>query len=170
MRRLFSALAVTGCLLTGLPAISLAQGMPGFTIFGGPDRGNQLNYRLDYGKSGMSGDRYRLRIPSKKVTLAIAQLNISYPDYYKGEFDQKDIKVRVKDKTIELAEVIWDKENRFIEIYPKEPIAAGNNVEVVLSNVTNPSPGGMYNFNVRIRTPGDVPLLRYLGTWLLSID
>ena len=66
MRRLFSALAVTSCLLTGLPAISLAQSMPGFTIFGGPDRANQLNYRLDYGKAGMSGDRYRLRIPSQK--------------------------------------------------------------------------------------------------------
>ena len=118
----------------------------------------------------MSGDRYRLRIPSKKVSLAIAQINISYPDYYKGEFDTKDIKVRVKDKSIELEEVIWDKENRFIEIYPKEPIPAGNNVEVVLSNVRNPSPGGMYNFNVRIRTPGDVPLLRYLGTWLLTIS
>ena len=36
MRRLFSALAVTSCLLTGLPAIGLAQSMPGFTIFGGP--------------------------------------------------------------------------------------------------------------------------------------
>jgi hypothetical protein len=69
-----------------------------------------------------------------------------------------------------LQEVIWDKENRFIEIYPTEPIPAGNNVEVVLSNVQNPSPGGMYHFNVRIRTPGDVPLLRYLGTWLLSIN
>jgi hypothetical protein len=170
MRRLFSGLAVAGCLLTGLPAIGLAQSMPGFTIFGGPERGNQLNYRLDYGTPGMSGDRYRLRIPAKKVSLAIAQINITYPDYYKGEFDEKDIKVRVKDKNIELQEVIWDKENRFIEIYPKDAIAAGSNVEVVLSNVKNPSPGGMYHFNVRIRTPGDVPLLRYLGTWLLSIS
>lgn len=169
MRRLLSALAVTGCLLTAAPVATFAQGLPGFTIFGGPERGNQLNYRLDYGTPGM-WDRYRLRIPSKKLTFAIAQLNISYPNYYEGSFDPKQIEVRVKNKPVPLQDAIWDKENHFIEIYPVEPIPAGNNVEVVLSNVKNPSPGGMYNFNVRVRSPGDVPMLRYVGTWVLSIN
>ncbi|CBN58804.1 DUF2808 domain-containing protein [Kamptonema animale CS-326] len=169
MRRLFSALAMTGFLLTGLPAISLGQGMPGFTIFGGPERQNQLSFRLDYGTVGM-WDRYRLRIPAKKLPLAIAQLAISYPNYYKGEFDPKNIEVRVKGKAVPLQEVLWNKENNLIEIYPIEPIPAGNNVEIVLSNVKNPTNGGMYNFNARIRTPGDAPLLRYIGTWILSIQ
>jgi hypothetical protein len=27
----------------------------------------------------------------------------------------------------------------------------------------------MYYFNCRILTPGDTPLLRYIGTWLIQI-
>lgn len=168
IRRTLSALAVTGCLVAGFPAMTIGQGMPGLTIFGGPERQNQLNYRLDYGAAGV-WDRYRLRIPAKKLTLAIAQLSITYPNYYKGQFDPKNIEIRVKGKAVPLQDVVWDKENHFIELYPLEPIPAGNNVEVVMSNVKNPYPGGMYNFNARIRTPGDVPLFRYIGTWVVSI-
>jgi len=169
MRRLLAACAVTGCLVTGMPVVSLAQSLPGFTIFGGPERGNQLGYRLDYGTPGM-WDRYRLRIPSKKLPFAVAQLSITYPNYYKGNFDAKQVQVRVKDKSVPLQDVVWDKENHFIEIYLKDAIPAGNNIEVVLSNVKNPTPGGMYNFNARVRSPGDVPLYRYVGTWTLSIS
>lgn len=169
MKRLLSALMVSSCLLTGLPIASLAQGMPGFTLFGGPERGNQLNFRLDSGKSGM-WDRYRLRIPANKLNLAVAQLSIFYPNYYKGSFDPKQVEIRIDGEPVPLDEVVWDKENNFIEIYPAEPIPAGNKLEVVLNNVQNPRFGGMYHFNANIRTPGDVPLLRYIGTWLLTID
>lgn len=169
MKRLFSVLALTSCLVTGLPSLTGAQGLPGFTIFGGPEKATMLNYRLDSGNSRM-WDRYRLRIPSKKLNLAIATLSITYPNYYKGSFDPKNIAVKVKGKSVPLQNVIWNKENHFIEIYPQEPIPAGNNVEIVLSNVKNPDYGGMFHFNVRIRTPGDVPLFRYIGTWVLSIN
>lgn len=168
MRRILSALAVTGCLLGGYPLISLAQTLPGLTIFGGPERANSLSYRLDYGKPGI-WDRYRLRIPAKKLSIAIAQLSITYPNYYKGLLDPKQVQVIVKNKKVPLQDVIWDQENHLLEIYPAEPIPAGNNVEVVLSNVKNPSPGGMYHFNARVRSPGEVPLVRYIGTWVLSI-
>jgi hypothetical protein len=40
---------------------------------------------------------------------------------------------------------------------------------VVLSDVQNPRSGGMYYFNAYINSPGDVPLRRYLGTWILSL-
>ncbi|MCL2931579.1 MAG: DUF2808 domain-containing protein [Trichodesmium sp. MAG_R03] len=175
MKRILSALIVSSCLLTGFSMASLAQGMPGFTLFGGPEQKNQLNFRLDSGKSG-TWDRYRLRIPANKLNLAVAQLSIFYPNYYKGTFDTKKIEIRVgggnseKPESILLDEVVWDQENNFIEIYPSEPIPAGNKIEVVLHNVKNPRFGGMYHFNANIRTPGDVPLLRYIGTWLLSIE
>lgn len=169
MKRLFSVLMVSSCLLTGLPIASLAQGMPGFTLFGGPERGNQLNYRLDSGKSGM-WDRYRLRIPANKLNLAIAQLSIVYPNYYKGSFDPDQVEIRIDGESVPLDEVVWDQENNFIEIYPTEPIPAGNKLEIILSGVQNPRFGGMYHFNANIRTPGDLPLRRYLGTWLLTID
>jgi hypothetical protein len=56
-----------------------------------------------------------------------------------------------------------------IEIYPQEPVAAGNNVELVLSNVKNPATGGIFYFNCLIQSSGDVPLSRYVGTWIISI-
>ena len=168
--RIFSALAVTSCLLTGFPSSVWADSLPGFTLFGGPPRENQLPFRLDFGGRVNTWDRYRLRIPAKKMKLAATQFSISYPDYFKGQFDTKDVEVKVKGKSVTLDEVSWDKENRTIQIYTKEPVAAGNEVELVLSNVKNPSSGGMFYFNCSVMSPGDVPLLRYLGTWLVSID
>lgn len=165
---LFGAMA--GCLLTGLPAVSLAQSLPGLTLWGGVERKDQLNYRLDFGGQADQWDRYRLKIPANKMELGVAEFAISYPDYYKGKFDTKRIEVLVKDKAVPLQEVKWDKENHLLQIYLKEPIQAGNKVEIHLSNVKNPPFGGIYYFECRILTPGDVPLPRYLGTWMLSIS
>ncbi|MBD2185823.1 DUF2808 domain-containing protein [Aerosakkonema funiforme] len=169
MRRLLTALAVTA-VLTGVPTITWADALPGFTLFGGPPRENQLPFRLDFGGNANAWDRYRLRIPAKKMNLAVAQFSISYPNYYRGQFDPKKVEVRVRGKSVPLQEVVWDKENRVIQIYPVEPVPAGYQVELVLSNVKNPNFGGMFYFNCQILSPGDVPLLRYIGTWILSID
>jgi hypothetical protein len=170
LQRTLSSLAIAGCLISGLAAVSVAQGLPGLTLFGGVRGEDNLNYRLDFGGRAGSWDRYRLRIPAKKMKLAVAQFAISYPDYYKGVFDPKRVEVIVKDKAVKLQEVNWNKENNMIEIFPAEPIPAGSAVEIQLENVKNPSFGGMFYFNCQILTPGDVPLLRYLGTWVLSIS
>jgi hypothetical protein len=169
IQSLFGAVAVTGCMLTGFSASSWAQNNPGFTLWSGVARENQLSYYLDYGGQPNGWDRYRLRIPAKKMELGATQFAISYPDYFDGKFDAKKIEVRVKKKSVPLSEVNWDKENRVIQIYLQEPIPAGNSVELVFSNVKNPPFGGVYYFNAQVLTPGDVPLPRYLGTWILSI-
>jgi Protein of unknown function (DUF2808) len=169
MRQLFSAILITGLALTSLPKIAQGQGLPGITLFSGPDKSNVLNYFLESGRSG-EWDRYKLRLPADKLNLAIAEVSITYPDYYKGTIDPDRVQIRVKNKPIPLEEVIWDQENHIIQIYPQEPIPAGTKVEIVLSNVKNPTFGGVFNFNANIRTPGDVPMLRYVGTWILSID
>ena len=141
MRRLLSAVAVTGFLLTGVPAITVAQGLPGLTLFSGVKSENQLSYRLDFGGQTNDWDRYRLRIPAKKLKMAVEKFVISYPDYYDGEFDTDEIEIKVgrkKGKTIAVSEVKWDKEGKVLEIYPKEPIPAGKSVELHLDNVRNP--------------------------------
>jgi Protein of unknown function (DUF2808) len=167
--RLFSGLAVVGCLLTGLSAVSLAQGLPGLTIFSGVDRENQLGYRLDFGGEISRPDRYRLRIPQRKMTLAASEFIVAYPETYNGEFNPKKVVVKVDGEEIELESVNWDQENRVIEIYPKENVAADTRVEIILSDVQNPRRIGTHYFNALVRSPGDVPLNRYLGTWILSI-
>ncbi|WP_414527608.1 DUF2808 domain-containing protein [Nodularia chucula] len=168
--RLLSALTITSSLLVGLPILTQAQGLPGLTLFSGVRSENQLPFRLDFGGQANSTERFRLRIPAQKMKLAAAQFAISYPDYYEGTFDTNNIEVTVRGKKVPLAEVKWNKEARLIEIFPEEPVPAGGSVELVLSNSRTPNFGGMYHFNCQILSPGDVPMLRYVGTWLLAIS
>ncbi|MBD2566800.1 DUF2808 domain-containing protein [Anabaena lutea] len=170
MKRVFSALAVTSCLLTSFSATTWAQSLPGLTLFSGVKSENQLPFRLDFGGQTNSTDRYILRVPAQKMKLAVAQFAITYPNYYKGTFDPKKVEVRVRGKKVPLSEVKWDKEGRVLEIFPEEPVPAGSAVELVLSNVQNPAFGGIYYFNCQVLSPGDVPLLRRLGTWIISIS
>ncbi len=169
MRRIFSGLALIGCLALGLPTTSLAQPNPGFSFNWNGDlpRSRQLSYRLDSGNPNR-WDRYYLKIRPQK--LAISQVSISYPDYYRGKFDSEAMDLRVDGKNVAVTKVNWDKTNRLIELMPAEAIPAETPVEVVLSNVKNPTSGGMYFFNARISSPGGVPLPRYIGTWLISIS
>jgi hypothetical protein len=166
---ILSALAVSSCLLTGFTNQALGQSLPGFTLFSGVKAENQLPFRLDFGGQKNNRDRYILKIPQNKMKLAVAQFAITYPDYYKGSFDPKKVEVRVKGKKVALSEVKWDKEGRVLEIFPEEPVPAGSRVDLVLSNVQNPSFGGVYYFNCQVLSPGDLPMLRYLGSWILSI-
>jgi hypothetical protein len=169
MRRVLSTLAVTSCLLTGLPAISWAQSLPGFTLFSGVKSENQLPYFLDFGGVTNQWDRYHLRIPAKKMKLAVSQFDISYPKYYQGDLDTKSMEVHANGKKVPLQDVKWDKENHLVQINLQNPVPADKKVEVVFDNVKNPAFGGTFYFNCEVLSPGDVPLRRYLGTWILSI-
>lgn len=169
VRYIISAVAVAGCLIAGSETKSWAQNNSGFTLWSGVARENQLNYYLDYGGQPNGWDRYRFKIPAKKLELGVAQIAISYPDYFDGKFDPKKVEVRAKGKKVAIAEVNWDKDNHVIQIELEEPIPAGNSLEIVFSNVKNPPFGGMYYFNAQVLSPGDIPLPRYVGTWILSI-
>jgi hypothetical protein len=169
IKRLLGAVALSGCVLTNFSSLTLAQSNSGFTLWGNVPRENLLDYHLDFGGRSDQWDRYRLKIPASKMDLGVAQFAISYPDYFDGKFDPKKVEVRVKGKEVKLSEVKWDKEGRLIQIDLEEPITAGNSVELILSNVKNPPFGGIYYFNCQALSPGDIPLPRYLGTWVLSI-
>lgn len=168
--RLVSAVALTGCLLTGVAVRTWAQSNPGLTIFSGVQRENILRYHLGFGGRANQWDRYYLRIPSKKMELAVQQFVVRYPDYYTGKFDTDRIEVRVNGESLPIAEVDWDKENYQLQIYMQEAVPAQEKVEIVFSNVKNPRFGGTFYFECLVWTPGDVPLPRYLGTWILTIS
>lgn len=168
--RFVSAVALTGCLFTGLAVQTWAQNNPGLTIFSGVQRENILRYYFDFGGRAAAWDRLRLRIPSKKMELAVQQFVVRYPDYYTGKFNPDRIEVRVDGESLPIAEVDWDKDNYQIQIYMQEPVPAQEKVEIVLSDVKNPRFGGTFYFECLVWTPGDVPLPRYLGTWILTIS
>lgn len=166
---LLSALTVAGSLLASLPLSALAQGLPGLTIFSGVDREDQLAYRLDFfGRPGGT-DRYRFRIPRDKMETAVSEFFISYPETYEGTFNPEKARLEVNGDEVALDEVVWDQENRTIEFYPSEPVPANTRIEFVLSDVHNPRNIGTHYFNASVIAPGDVPLRRYVGTWIVSI-
>ncbi len=167
--RFLGMLAAASCLLGGVQAIATAQSNPGLPIFSGVERENILSYHLDFGGSAGYRDRYRLRIPGKKMTQGAAKFFIAYPDYYNGRFDPEKIEVRVGGKSLPLRDVVWDQESRIIEIDLEEPITKSNKVEIVLSNVRNPRLGTYY-FHAQVLPAGDLPVRQYLGTWILSIN
>jgi hypothetical protein len=169
LHRFLSILVITSCLVTGLSAGVRSQSLPGLVIFSGIDRANQLGYVLEFGGRTSEIDRYRLRIPANKLGLATNQFAVTYPASYQGSFDPKAVEVRAGDESVPLDEVNWDQENRVINIYPVTPVPAHSRVEIVLSDVRNPSNGGTHYFNAMVRSPGDLPTLSYVGTWIIGI-
>jgi hypothetical protein len=168
-----TAALFTGALVlaTSSTFAPLAQaGSPGLTIFSGVPVEKQLKYNFDFGGNKGSWDRYRLKIDKKRMKLAAAEITIDYPEYYKGTFNPKQMEIKVNGKAVKLQEAKWDKDNYFIQLFPAEAIPAGSDVEIIFSDVRNPDYPGTFYFNCRVLTPGDVPLLRDLGSWILSID
>jgi hypothetical protein len=167
-RYLLPAIAFTGCVVAAIPAITVAQGLPGITIFSGVENKNQLDYRLDYGTRNM-WDRYVLKISGKKLQQSVYQFNISYPNYYKGKFDTKEIKVVSQGKEVEIEKIDWNKEDYILQITLKEPLEPNKKAEIILDNVKNPDVGTYY-FNCRVLSSTGVANASYVGTWIVSIN
>ena len=69
-KRFMATLALSGCLITGVQTLSVANGNPGLVIFSGVEnRSDILDYKLDFnGRPRFYGERMRLRISKKKLT------------------------------------------------------------------------------------------------------
>ncbi|MBE9028988.1 DUF2808 domain-containing protein [filamentous cyanobacterium LEGE 11480] len=171
VQTLLKTALLTGCIAFGATALRtpVAVAQSGLTIFSGIKSGEELSYSLDFGGQPNQTDRYYLKIKKAKMQLAVSKFVITYPDYFDGQFNPKDIEIQVNGKSVAINEVNWDKDNYRLEIYPEEAVPAKKDVELVLSDVTNPD-GGMYYFNCYTQSPGDVPILRKLGTWIISIS
>lgn len=183
--RLFSAAAAIAC-ATGLAAVAvppvLAQGLPGLTLRWNGNEGGfrELKYFLNSGTVGAL-DRYTLAIPGREIEQAIQQLTITYPTYYTGSFSDNKVSLRycqlgnVLSRTrcnekVPLSDFEIDRDNGRIDFYPQAPIPAGTTVGVVFEGVINPNNPGMFQFNASALSPGDVPISRYLGSWVVTID
>ena len=170
-KSLLTAIALATCTFGGAHTIASAQGTPGLVIFGDRDV-DILNYYLDFGGIADNRDRYRLRIPKKKLANGATQFVISYPDYFDGKFDTDRIEVRPnheKDESLPLKNVVWDEENQLIQIDLAQPLKDPKKVEIVFSNVRNPDVGTYY-FYGQVVPAVNVPVPERIGAWVLSID
>jgi hypothetical protein len=169
MSSLVVALSLAVGSVTLLPALTLANGNPGLTIFSGVDRKDILDYYLQFGGRPRQMDRYKLYIPPKKLSQGASTFFISYPDYFNGEFDTNKIEVRVNNQAQPLKEVIWDKDSRIIQLTLEKAIDPTTKVELVMSNVKNPDLGTYY-FTCDVIAAGNIPVRLYVGTWIVSIE
>ncbi|HEY9737728.1 MAG TPA: DUF2808 domain-containing protein [Trichocoleus sp.] len=145
----------------------------GITIFGGLDPENRLAYSIDRNRPFSPNARYYLRVGSKKLPREVIEMEITYPENFRGQLNGDSIELRQGryrgDSVIPTDEIIWDQENRRIEIYPSEPIPEGTNLVVVMSNIRNPRDYGVHYFNLRMMYQGDVAR-QYAGTWALEVS
>jgi Protein of unknown function (DUF2808) len=170
VRKLLPILALASCAVVTVPNPVSADSLPGFVLFSGVEQGDRLDFRLDSGDRNVT-DRYRLKIPGSKINrLGAAQIQITYPKYYKGKFDDKAVEVFVGDKSIPIQAARWDRERQTIEIDLAQQVKTKGEIEVVLNNVQNPDGAGMFNFTCQVKSSVDFPLARYVGTWILSIN
>lgn len=192
---LLATLATIGCGVAAVPDVTLAQAKDGWTLFGGPQRGYELDYNLSRGKADVR-DRYELEIPGEKLNSPVTKISIDYPDYYKGEFNTKKVEVVVgnEETTMQCQEmpdpdeetgqvnlsneeraeypcwVRWQQASQLIEIQFTEPVAAKTNLELVFDRVKNPVFGGMFYFNCRVSTVTGPQFSQYIGTWVVAIN
>ena len=166
VRRLFSALMATGCVLASgaIPAVA------DVTLFSPIPEENRLRSVLQNQGSLSATDRYKLMIPSDKLTTATSIFVVSYPEGYTGRFDEDDIELRIRGDAVPMRSVRWDEENLNIELIPEEPIPAQTRrLSIVLSHVRNPRRTGTHHFNAYIQAPTETELgPRYIGTWILQ--
>ncbi|MBE9045292.1 DUF2808 domain-containing protein [Pleurocapsales cyanobacterium LEGE 10410] len=171
LKPLLATLTLATCTIGGIHTVAVAQGTPGLVIFGDRDV-DVLNYYLDFGGIADNRDRYRLRIPKKKLANGATQFVISYPDYFDGKFDTDKIEVRPrgeKDRSLPLKNVVWDQENRFVQIELAEPIRDPEKLELVFSNVRNPDVGTYY-FYAQVVPATNVPVPERIGAWVVNIN
>jgi hypothetical protein len=170
-KHLLTAFSLAACTLGGIHTIASAQGGSGIILFGNRDV-DVLSYYLDFGGQADARDRYRLRIPAKKLQGGATKFIISYPDYFDGKFDTDKIEVRLngdKKQSLALREVIWDEENHKVRIDLAEPLRESKKVEIVFSNVKNPDVGTYY-FYAQVIPATNIPAPELVGAWVLSIN
>ncbi|MDJ0714993.1 MAG: DUF2808 domain-containing protein [Prochloraceae cyanobacterium] len=166
----FLILTLSAFFLIGLQGKLSAQSNTGLTLFSGVEGEDILPYYLQWGIGPRQKERYKLKIPGKKMTQGAAKFFITYPEYYDGKFDDDAIEVRTTKGSVDLEEVIWDSESRIIEIVPKEQIRSSKEVEIILHNVKNPSFPGTFYFHCQVIAANDLPIRQHLGTWIINID
>lgn len=168
---LLTALTIATCTIGGVHTIAVAQGTPGLVLFGDRDV-DILNYYLDFGGIADNRDRYRLRIPKKKLENGATRIVISYPDYFDGKFNTDKIEVRPnreKKESLPLKEVIWDEKNQLVQIDLETPLTKAKELEIVLSDTKNPDVGTYYFF-AQVHPATGTPVPERVGAWVLNIN
>ncbi len=163
-------LLLVGSLLSGLGSLLLpgSVGAQSGLVITGSEGVPVLSYRLDF--RGIRGrlDRYRLTIPPQNV--AVAEVQINGDRNFDARIDPENVRLEVEGNPVDLEAVYWNEEFRSLEVVARQPIAAGQEMQLILSNLRNPESAGIYRLEARVRGTEPNPLFRNVGNWLITID
>lgn len=146
--------------LTALPGLTQAG-----LVLTGSEGLPVLDYRLDFAGRERKLDRYRLEIPPQD--LAVAEIQISAP-LFKGKVDPAQIRLEVEGQPVPLETTFWSQEFSSLEVILKDPVPAGQEMRLILSNVRNPE-AGIYRFECRLLGTEANPIFRLVGQWLITV-
>lgn len=171
MKRILLGLA-TGLGLCGFAVassvlISAPADAQGGIVITGANGQEVLGYRLDFNGKRRSLDRYRLKIPAQDV--AVNEVAINFEEKFDGKVNPEQVRLEVEGEPIELREVSWDPEFKSLEVAADQPIAAGQEMRLVLSRVRNPRSNGLYRIYARVLGTEANPLYRTVGLWIVTI-
>ncbi|MEN9204758.1 MAG: DUF2808 domain-containing protein [Thermostichales cyanobacterium BF4_bins_65] len=154
--------------LVGMAAPALAQLGGGGLVLSGSEGVKTLAYSLDFNGIARQLDRYRLRIPAQSV--AVAEIQINADEFFDAIIDPNGVRVEAEGKPVELREVFWSPEFRALEVAFKDPIPSGQRIEVILSNVRNPTEANIFRLRANVLGTEPNPIFRTVGNWLITIE
>ncbi len=146
----------------GLPA----QAQSGF-VFSGSEDVDVLKYKLDFDGAEGRLDRYRLDVPAQDVAVAEVQINMG--PRFDSTVKTDKVRLEVEGKSVDLADVYWNEEFKSLEVIAQDPVASGQSMRVVISELRNPD-SGIYRFEGRVLGTEANPIFRLVGNWLIDIQ
>ena len=118
-------------------------------------------------------------MPKDRKT-GLLSINIKAPKNFKSTLKPKNITFckanfggfTSKTKCIEdiPSDIVYDKENKRLEIYPISPIPSNKDTYAVVLKINNPRRSGLYQFHSFGKSSGPVPVSNYLGSWTIIIN
>ena len=117
--------------------------------------------------------------PSDRKT-GLLSINIKFPDKFQSSLKAKNVSFcraimgsyTKRSKCIKNipSEIVLNKENQRLEIYPISPMPADKDTYAVVFKINNPRKSGLYQFHSFGKSSGPVPVSNYLGSWTITID
>jgi hypothetical protein len=169
--RIILPAALTICCLSALLIAPSSINAQNNVVIFGPNRDSTLPYTTRTKRPGARLNTYSFfaKLPNNK---AVAELQVIYPQGFRGIFDESiEIVNRQTKKKYAIQETIVDKEVGSIRYVFKEAIAAApnNELELIVTGVSNPSDSGMYRIQAQALGTEANPLFKFLGQWLVDI-
>lgn len=137
-------------------------------------------YYFQSSKERRDRSTYYLVMRPKDRKTAILKLKISFPKHFSSTLKAKKFslckielggmltKTRCKEKIPAIFEIAKDKS--YVEVFPNKIIPSDKNSYSVVMKIFNPEESGMFQLNAVAQTPGDLPISKYLGSWMIDID